>query len=161
LILQSNEAALQANETALQGNETARQAKEAAQQNGLNTELTVTVGPSERIFLSIADHIQIISPFALAIAYLSMPPAVIPFTINTKSFAISIFVFMAMVKLLFVVFGALLHWWKKINSSMKGDPLDQKASHLSTFENINWFALRKWRNCPVDAEIGVSGVRYL
>lgn len=87
-----------------------------------------------------------------------MPQAVIPFTINTKSFVIAIFVFMAMVKLIFVIFGALLHWWRKINS-MKADPLDQKASHLSAFEKVSWFVLRKWRNCPVDAEIGVSRIQ--
>jgi heme/copper-type cytochrome/quinol oxidase subunit 1 len=82
-----------------------------------------------------------------------MPPAVIPFTINTKSFVIAIFVFMTMAKLIFIVFGALLHWWRKM-SSMKADPLDQK---VTTFEKINWFVLRKWRNRPVDAETGVSG----
>jgi len=68
---------------------------------------------------------------------------------------------MALVKLLFVVFGGLLHWWRKINSSMKADPLGQKAFHMSTFENVSWFVLRKWRNCSVDEEIGASGVRKL
>lgn len=115
---------------------------------------------SECILLSIVDCIQVISPFALAIAYISMPPAVIPFTINTKSFVISIFVFMAMVKLLFTVFGSSLNWWrKKINSSVKADPLDQKASYHSTFDKVSWFVPRRWRNCPVDVEVGVSEVR--
>jgi hypothetical protein len=107
------------------------------------------------------DNNQVISPFALAIAYLSMPSAVIPFAINTKSFVISIFVFMAMLKLLFLIFGTLLHWWRKMNSSTKVDPLDQKTSHLSTFEKVSGLVLRKWRNCANDIETGVSGVRKL
>lgn len=87
-----------------------------------------------------------------------MPPAVIPFTINARSFVLSIFVFMVMVKLLFIVFGAMLHRWRKINSSTKADPLDQKTSH-SGFEMVSWVIGKKWRKCPIDIENCSSGVQ--
>lgn len=76
-----------------------------------------------------------------------MPQAVIPFKLNPKSFVIAIFVIMATVRLLFVVFGALLRWWKAI-------PLNGMALGPKTMEKVGWFIARRGRNYSDDLETG-------
>ena len=92
-----------------------------------------------------------------------MPPAAVPFTMNTKSFAISFFVFMATVKLLIMVLGALSYWWRKRQANWKAEPLyAMSLQHLSAIGEIGWFLVRRGqRNLPRDMEeLGVmSGVR--
>jgi len=78
-----------------------------------------------------------------------MPEAVIPFKLNSRSFTIAIFVIMAVVRLLFVVLGALTRrpwWWKKITAWMKTMQLDETAHHLSTSEYGSRLALRRGHN---------------
>ncbi|PSS22711.1 hypothetical protein M430DRAFT_16661 [Amorphotheca resinae ATCC 22711] len=90
------------------------ESNEVAQQNGVTTELTVSI----------------LSPVALTIAYFSMPQAVIPFKLDSKSFIVTTFTIMVVVRLLFVVIRALLRqpwWWKKITAWMKKLQLDEMA----------------------------------
>jgi heme/copper-type cytochrome/quinol oxidase subunit 1 len=119
---------------------------EAVRHNGLNTELTVTVRSflNNVAFISITNFcFQVISPVALATAYFSMPQAVIPFKLNTKSFVVAIFVIMASVRLLFAVFGALLRWWKAIR-------LNRMALSPKTIEKIGWFIIKRGRSYSTD-----------
>jgi len=55
--------------------------------------------------LTTANLAQIFSPIALAIAYFSMPQAVIPFELSFKHWLIMLLVMAAVVRLLFFVFG--------------------------------------------------------
>ena len=83
-----------------------------------------------------------------------MPEAVIPFEMNTKSFVIAIFVITVMLRLLFIVFGALLHRLRKINLMLKSEPFGDMAFGLSTFERFGWFLLRRGFTRPIDLEKG-------
>ncbi len=76
-----------------------------------------------------------------------MPQAVIPFKLNPTSFIIAIFVIMATLKLLFAVFGALLHWWKTTQ-------LNRMVLSLKTIETVGWFMVRRGRNYSDDLETG-------
>jgi len=106
--------------------------------------------------ISITDHVQVISPFALTAALFAMPEAVIPFEMNTKSFVIAIFVISVVLRLLFILFGALLHRLRKVNLVLKTEPFGEMAFGLSTFERFGWFVLRRGFNRPVDVEKGAS-----
>jgi hypothetical protein len=106
------------------------ESNEVAQQNGVTTELTVSVRSLRMLALSMANFLQILSPVALTIAYFSMPQAVIPFKLDSKSFIVTTFTIMVVVRLLFVVIRALLRqpwWWKKITAWMKKLQLDEMA----------------------------------
>ena len=83
-----------------------------------------------------------------------MAPAAVPFTMNTKSFAISCFVFMTAVKLLVTVVGTLSHWWREKQATSKAEPLyAMSVHHLSTIGKIGWFLVRRGqRNLPLDME---------
>jgi len=64
----------------------------------------------------------VISPFALAFAYFSMPQEVIPFTPNFKSFVVTIIVILAVLRLLFFVSHIPFHrfWlWERIAAGPK------------------------------------------
>ena len=87
-----------------------------------------------------------------------MPQAVIPFTRNPKSFIVTIFVIMAMVRLLFLVFGALLHRWKIVNASVKEMPFNQMAFRPWGIERIGLFTPRRGRNHSNNVELGVAEV---
>lgn len=76
-----------------------------------------------------------------------MPSEVIPFQLSPRSFVVAIFVIMAIVRLLFTVFGAMLRRWKAIQ-------LNRMALSPKTIERFGWFIIRKSRNCSDDVETG-------
>ena len=111
----------------------------------------------EGYIIYMADHLQVISPFALAAALFSMPESVIPFEMNTQSFVIAILVITVVLRLMFIVFGALLHRLRRINLGLKPEPFGEMAFGLSTFERFGWFLLRRGIiNRPGDEEKGAS-----
>jgi hypothetical protein len=111
-----------------------------------------------RLF-SIANYLQVISPITLATAYFSMPRAVIPFNLNSKSFLIAIFVAMVTTRLLFIVLGVFLRWpwwWKKITARIKAIQLDGIVHSLSISGYDRRLALRRGRNSPDEIIDGVE-----
>lgn len=86
-----------------------------------------------------------------------MPQAVIPFTMNTKSFFITIVVVMAIMRLFLIILGVLTFWWRKTDPPLKAEPMDRTDVSLSRFEKFCWFALKRKRRCFVDVEMGVPG----
>jgi hypothetical protein len=74
--------------------------------------------------------VQILSPIAITIAYFSLPQTVVPFQLNSKSFTVSIFIIIAVVRLLFVVLCALPRrplWWIKTTAWLKRRQSDAVA----------------------------------
>lgn len=86
-----------------------------------------------------------------------MPPAVIPFTMNTKSFFISIFAVLAMMRLFLIVLGVLPFSWRKVDPPLKAEPMNRTDFRLSRFEKFCRFVLRRKFKGPVDVEMGVVG----
>lgn len=82
--------------------------------------------------------------------------SVVPFRLTPKSFTITVFVIMIMVRLLFVVLGYFLRWWKRLDLSMSGLILDKAAVCLSTAAQVAWSTARRRRSHSDDIEIGVS-----
>lgn len=69
--------------------------------------------------LATANFPQIISPVVITIGYFSMPKSAVLFDLNNKSFTITVFVIMAVMKLLLVVPCVLPReplWWSKITA---------------------------------------------
>lgn len=81
-----------------------------------------------------------------------MPQAVIPFTMSTKSFLITIFAVMVMMRLMLTVIGALLCCRKTYPS----EPMDGTDLAPSGFKF--WMSVVKWKRKPdVDLEVAISG----
>jgi hypothetical protein len=84
-----------------------------------------------------------------------MPESVIPFKLNSKSFVISILVIMAIVRLLFVLLGAIVRrpWlWKKAVAWKKMVQLDELCQHFGAGGND--CGLRARRSYTDDVEMG-------
>ena len=85
-----------------------------------------------------------------------MPQAVIPFTMTTKSFLITIFAVMVMMRLMLAVIGALLVR-RKTDPSLEAEPMDGTDLAPSGFKF--WRSVVKWKRKPdVDLEVVMSGV---
>jgi len=90
----------------------------------------------------------VISPFALATAYFSMPQAIVPFKMNVKSFLVVNVVIMVVVRLLSMVLRGPLQqsWlWICITEWIKTLPWDANIS------------LRKWRRGRNVPDISTEG----
>jgi hypothetical protein len=99
----------------------------------------------------VANFLQIISPCALATAYFTMPQAVIPFKLDSKSFIIAIIVIMGLVRLSFVFLCALPHhswWWKKIKAGVQTMHLDELSYGLPAIDFCSGLTIRRGRNQP-------------
>jgi hypothetical protein len=150
-MLESTEATLLNTRLMLESNQSLVESNEASQHTRITAEWTISV----------------FSPIALSFAYFSMPPALIPFELSVKHFAVSTLFFLIIVRLLFYVFGGQLHntWlWKAIAARMKIPGLD-----LSIFTNFFYstvecfgFALlwitqsRRHPNVPVQPLEGIQ-----
>jgi hypothetical protein len=100
---------------------------EAVQRNGLTTNFTGLVRSLRILSLSIANLLQVLTPVAIAIAYLSMPVASISFKSDPKHFIVVILCIMASVSLLFLAVRHMAsrpRWWKKITAWVKKLQLD-------------------------------------
>jgi hypothetical protein len=84
-----------------------------------------------------------------------MPESVIPFKPNSKSFFISIFVIMAIVRLLFVLIGALVRrpWlWRKVAAWKKTIQLDELRQRFAMNGNDCGCGLREGYTGDVEME---------
>lgn len=84
-----------------------------------------------------------------------MPESVMPFKLNSKSFIISIFVIMAIVRLLFVLLGALVRrpWlWKKVTVWKKTAQFDELYQRFAMSGNDCGLGVR--RGYTGDLEMG-------
>ena len=89
----------------------------------------------------------------LVAACFSMPQAVVPFKLNFKSFIISIFVFIAVVRLVFLILDALIRhpsWWKQA-ACMPIVQLGKLAHRLVAAVLYKWTALRRGNKGPETA----------
>lgn len=84
-----------------------------------------------------------------------MPKELIPFKLNSKSFVVSILVIMAIVRLLFVLLGAIIRrpWlWKKAAGWKKMVQLDELCQRFATGGNDCGLGVR--RGYSDDVEMG-------
>jgi hypothetical protein len=84
-----------------------------------------------------------------------MPESVLPFKLNSKSFIISIFVIMAIVRLLFILLGALVRrpWlWRKVTAWKKTTQLDELYQRFAMNGNDSGLGVR--RGYTGDVEMG-------
>lgn len=102
------------------------------------------------------NFVQIIYPFTLATAYLNMPEAIIPFHLNSRSFVLSFFVFMIIVRLSSIGLSALSRWWKRAPRLGQTISIYKTALYLSSIRNTNGFSVGTSRNRPSDEEMGTE-----
>ena len=84
-----------------------------------------------------------------------MPESVLPFKLNSKSFAISIFVIMAIVRLLFILLGMLVRrpWlWRKVTAWKKTEQLEELYQRFAMSGNDCELGVR--RGYTGDVEMG-------
>jgi len=88
---------------------------------------------------------QFIYPFALTTSYFSMPQAVIPFQVDSKSPVIGFFVSMIMLQVLFYISRQLVSLWERIH---------EYISRSQTIKNVvNFLLIRK-----VDRSKDIEGI---
>jgi hypothetical protein len=86
-----------------------------------------------------------------------MPPAVIPFTMTTKSFLITILAVMAMMRLFLAVLNALPFWGRQKDQSLKGEPIEGTDSSLSRFVKFCRSVVKRKCKRPDVEEVDVPG----